>query len=223
MTAKEYLARRNEYLYPAVGLDGAPGRLVEREFASIRAVEDHHRRLLRSSGDARAVVGYLSVLYWGHSSGKHQRSLRPRALARVRLAQTVVGHLGVSTVAARIRKAVDLVDAGHYGEALIELSHLPQLKFAFASKVCAFILPEQCGVIDSVIATAHRQFGFALDPGGYVRTNAANARRYTKYCAFLATVSSDLNAKGHAFKWRDRDGTRRPWRAVDVERAMYEA
>src|SRR5687768_14362380 len=71
MTARRYLTLRNAYLYPAVGLDGSPGVLIEREFTSIRAMEDHHRQLLRSKDDAKAVVGYLSVLYWGHFSGQH--------------------------------------------------------------------------------------------------------------------------------------------------------
>jgi hypothetical protein len=63
----------------------------------------------------------------------------------------------------------------------------PQLKFAFASKVCAFILPEKCGVVDSVIVAAHPQLGFEVDPRGYVRKNKANADRYTEYCALLGS------------------------------------
>jgi hypothetical protein len=223
MTARTYLDRRNAYSYPAVGLGGSPSRLLEQTFTSITAMEDHHRALLRSGDHAKAVVGYLSVLYWGHYSGQHQQSLRHRALAKVRLAKDRVRLLGIPEVAARIREAVELVDTAEYGEALLELSQLPQLKFAFASKVCAFILPEKCGVIDSVIAAAHRRFDFALDPRGYVRKNAANADRYARYCSFLATKASDLNSRGQTFKWRDRDGTRCKWRAVDVERAMYEA
>jgi hypothetical protein len=186
-------------------------------------MEYHHRTLLRSGDDAKAVIGYLSALYWGHYSGKHQRSLRPRAFARVRLAKDASGRLGISEVAARIRDAVKMVDTAEYGEALLKLSQLPQIKFAFASKLCAFMLPEKCGVIDSVIVAAHRGFGFAVDPGGFVRTNTANADRYAGYCSFLTTTASDLNSRGQAFKWRDRDGTLCNWRAVDVERAMYEA
>jgi hypothetical protein len=237
MTASAYLARRNQYSYPAVGLGGSIARSVQRKFASLTAMENHHRTLLRSEDDARAVLGYLSVLYWGHYSGQRQRSLGPRALSRVRLAKEGAdrrrnGHverirgvadLGVPVVAAKIRRAVGLVDTGQYGEALKALSYLPQLNFAFASKVCAFILPERCGVIDSVIAAAYPHLGFERDPGGYVRNNKTNADRYTKYCEFLAAEASKLNAKGHDFRWRDLDGAMRLWRAVDVERAMYEA
>jgi len=237
MTATAYLARRNSYSYPAVGLGGSLERPVERKFSSLAAMENHHRTLLRSDDDASAVLGYLSVLYWGHYSGQRQISLGPRALSRVRLAKEGTnrernGHserlrgvadLGVPMVAAIIRKAVGLVDTGRCGEALEALSSLPQLNFAFASKVCAFILPEECGVIDSVIAAAYPQLGFERDPGGYVRKNKANAERYTKYCAFLAAEANRLNAKGREFMWRDLDGARSPWRAVDIERAMYEA
>jgi hypothetical protein len=222
MNARAYLKSRNKYRYPAVGLQGSVSQLEVREFSTIRAMEKHHRRLLRSKDDADVVFGYLSVLYWGHYSGQDRRTRGARALARVRLATTRVSDLGVPEVAARLRRAIELLDAAKPGEALVELSQLPQLKFAFASKVCAFILPEKCGVVDSVIANARRRFKFEVDRGGFVRKNSANAARYADYCAFLVRKASDLNARGQAFKWRDRDGTRCSWRAVDVERAMYE-
>ena len=65
--------------------------------------------------------------------------------------------------------------------------------------------------------------GFERDPGGYVRKNKANADRYTTYCGFLTAEANKLNAKGGEFMWRDLDNRACPWRAVDIERAMYEA
>jgi hypothetical protein len=213
-----------------------PG-MWSKKFNSLKAMEDHHRRPLRSEDDAMAVFGYLSVLYWGHYSGQDQISRGPRALGRVRLAKggadrkrkgqsermRGVIDRGVKVIAADIRKAVRLVDTGQCGEALKVLSKLPRLNFAFASKVCAFTLPEKCGVVDSVIAEACPRFGFEVDQGGYVRNNNTNAAHYTKYCGFLTREASTLNAAGPAFMWRDLDGSLCPWRAVDVERAMYEA
>src|SRR5438093_13525641 len=70
ITAAEYVARRNAYAYPAVGLGGCLITLAQRTFLSIRSMENHHRFLLRSQDDESAVLGYLSVIYWGHYSGQ---------------------------------------------------------------------------------------------------------------------------------------------------------
>lgn len=235
MTPQEYLTRRNAYAYPVVGLEGTCEGYAHTAFTTIRSMDDHHRSLLRSLDDDMCVLGYLSVIYWGHYSGQDQIIRAPRALGKVRLAKDGasterhgeatrirgVTELGVNTVAARIRAATVLVDRGSYGDALRLLVTLPQLQFAFASKVCAFLLPEQCGVIDSVIAAAHQEFGFDVDRNGYVRTNSKNVRSYNQYCAFLSNKAQALNAMGPQFQWRDLDGTLCRWRAADVERAMY--
>jgi hypothetical protein len=235
MTPAQYLACRNAYAYPAVGLNGCLASYAHRTFASIRSMEDHHRALLRSPDDATAVFGYLSVIYWGHYSGQDGVVRGPRSLGKVLLAKDGmnrkrkgciervrgVADIGVSTVGERIRQATSLVDEGHFGDALKILSCMPQLNFAFASKVCAFLLPESCGVIDSVIAASYRRFGFEVDSGGYVRKNNTNATNYTSYCEFLSNEAQVLNLHGVAYMWRDLDGTLCPWRAVDVERALY--
>jgi len=235
ITAAEYVARRNAYAYPAVGLGGCLINLAHRTFLSIRSMENHHRFLLRSQDDESAVLGYLSVIYWGHYSGQDGIPRGARALGKVRLAEDGkdrhkngkverirgVADIGIAVVAERIREATALVDLGKYANAMKVLFELPQLKFAFASKVCAFLLPEQCGVVDSIIADAHRQFGFEVDANGYVRNNSANASRYMTYCSFLSGQAEVLNSSGAAFMWRDLDGVLRTWRAVDIERAMY--
>ena len=198
-------------------------------------MEGHHRSLLRSYDDDTAVFGYLSVVYWGHYSGQDKIPRAARALGKVRLAKEGtdrekngrvermrgVADLGLGTVAESIRQAAALADAGKYGDALKVLSTLAQLNFAFSSKVCAFLLPEQCGVVDSVIAAAHRQFRFEVDSGGYVRNNSANAANYTSYCAFLSREAQVLNNSGPTFMWRDTDNVLCKWRAVDIERALY--
>jgi len=100
------------------------------------------------------------------------------------------------------------------------LTELPGLQFAFASKVVAFLRPETCGVIDSIIAGKFNKFGFAL-AGKYVRNSRENGNRYDAYCDFLTNTAAGLNAQGEHLKWTDRDGARHEWRAIDIERAMY--
>jgi hypothetical protein len=235
MTTAEYLSRRNAYSYPAVGLDGTLKNYSEWTFKSDRALESHHRDLLRSVDDREVVLGYLSVIYWGHYSGKDGVARAARAMGKVRLAwngadrvvkqksQRMQGvkDLRVNHAAAIVREATKLVDSKKYGEALKELSALPQLNFAFASKICAFLLPERCGVVDSVIAKKWQRFGFQVDGKGFVRSNSHNATKYAAYCAFLRDEANILNKAGSKCEWRDFDGKTRPWRAVDVERAMY--
>jgi hypothetical protein len=100
-------------------------------------------------------------------------------------------------------------------------SCLPQLGPVFASKVCAFLAPAKCGVIDSIIASKYPQFGFSIDSKGYVKGTATNIRHYDSYCAFLRDQAQDLNRAGDDFLWKDRDNTSQRWRAVDVERAIF--
>jgi hypothetical protein len=217
MTPADYLDRRNAYAYPAVGLTGTCAEFHARDFASLRAMEDYHQDLLRSPIEERAVFGYLSVLYWGHYSGKDQVKRGPRALGKVRLAMTGtdrqrkgriermrgIEDIGITVAADVVCEAARLIDRSQFGQALKALRELPQLNFAFASKVCAFLCPERCGVIDSVIAKKHSQFGFAVDSGGYVRRNNTNATTYTDYCEFLSRKGAWLNSIGEEFKWQD--------------------
>jgi hypothetical protein len=117
MAAAAYLARRNAYRYPAVGLDGSIDQPLKREFESLKTMEAHHRILLRSNDDAKTVLGYLSVVYWGHYSSQRQVARGARALGKVRMARARLrgATFGVPVVATKIRKAVGLVDSGQYG------------------------------------------------------------------------------------------------------------
>ena len=105
--------------------------------------------------------------------------------------------------------------------ALLHLSQLPGLGFAFASKVCAFLAPDRCGVADSVIARANREFNFLLGGDGFISKTRKNATAYDVYCVFLTERAEFLNSQGEGLWWTDRDGARCRWRAIDIERALY--
>ena len=234
MRAEQYLRRRNGYAYPAVCLEGGYSSFKGGLFQSVMALDEYHRTLLRSRADETAVFGYLSVLYWGHYSGQDGTARAQRALGKVRLAKNGaerirdgrwehlrgVDDLGLTGAAHYIRVAASDVDGGRFGDAVATLAELPGLQFAFASKVVAFLRPETCGVIDSVIARKFTKLKFAL-AGKYVRNNRQNISRYNAYCDFLTCTAAALNARGKQLKWVDRDGARYEWRAIDVERAMY--
>ncbi len=220
ITPYRYLARRKAYSYPAVGLRT---RAVGRRFASVTAMERHLYRLFRSANSADVVLGYLSVIYWGHYLGQNGKPNVPRALSRVRLALVGLRNKGLNDeeTAVLIRAAASLLRMRRSELAIMTLMQLPQLKMAFASKVCSFLDSDRHGVIDRVIARKYRMLGFALDAQGFVSNGRDNILAYVQYCRFLTRQARSLNSLGSAYRWRERTGPSRRWRAVDVERALY--
>lgn len=221
MTPADYVRARNGYRYPLVGLTGNLSHATEHRFDTLRELEGHQHLLLTSQSDEITVFGYVSVVFWGHYSGQDGTPRAARAMARARMAMDSVQSNGTSTAAATIRRAHIMLSDGHYGAGVRLLCELPQLQFAFASKVCAFIEPGHCGVIDSAIAEARRHLGFSCDRRGFVQTNKANAERYDDYCGLLQRQAAAMNSEGPRYLWQDSDGTKWPWRAVDIERALY--
>jgi len=225
LTAEQLLVKRAAYSYPAVGLDGRIDSWRQICFQSTWQMDHHHRDLLTSPDSARTVMGYLSTIFWGHFSGQGGRAMAARAEAKVRQAGNQIDNGlggGIHGVANMIHQALALVESERCGEAVKLLcSNLPQLGPVFASKVCAFLAPVKCGVINSIIASKYPQFGFSVNGEGYVRGTATNMRHYDSYCAFLREWAENLNRAGDDFLWKDRDNTNQGWRAVDVERAIF--
>jgi hypothetical protein len=228
------LQRRNSYAYPAVTIDAGAQTWVELNFTSMFALDTCLNQRLNSANADEVILRYLGALFWGHASGANGRNIRPRAHGKVRLAyagqnrivngqtQRMRGILdvGKTVVVGHIRSAISHIRNDRYADAISELNELPQLKVAFSSKLCSFIAPDKCGVIDSQIAERFPEIGFLLR-GGYVVDNTKNRMKYGDYCLWLQTRSSSLNSDPcHAY-WTDRDGTQRAWRAVDVERGLY--
>jgi len=232
----QYLqTKRNSYSYPAVALQGKVGALVEKRFRTMHDLDNFLHSQLVSKNNEQMLNGYLSVIFWGHYSGQNGKVLINRALGKVKLAyqgqdrklkngetQRMKGVLdvGVGDVLNNLSTAIRLIQLDQCGEALNILTNLPGLGMAFASKICAFIDPNKCGVVDSVIAAKHPCFGFSLT-GKYVSRTNDNCERYDAYCDYLRKIASDLNADEDHATWTDRDESKYPWRAVDVERALY--
>ncbi|CAB3709740.1 hypothetical protein [Achromobacter aegrifaciens] len=225
---------RNEYAYPAMALTGTLSDLGQIVFDSTSKLDQYQKELLHSDDDNQAVLGYASALFWGHVSGQDRRLRSERALGKVLLALNGVDRIvkgkpqrmrgandfGIDVVARHIRDAKYCLQTDDYASALKTLNCLPQLKIAFSSKVCAFLAPEKCGVIDSVIAEKFPQFGFEVAEG-FVKSNVANLERYKDYCLYLQHTAQVLNDSDEHTTWTDRDGTQHAWRALDVERALY--
>ena len=186
-------------------------------------MERHLYRLFRSPNPADVVIGYLSVIYWGHYLGRRGKPNAPRALSKVHVAVDALNKKGLKDedTAALIRTAASLLRMRRSALAIETLMKLPQLKMAFASKVCSFLDSDCHGVIDRVIARKYRKLGFAFDAAGHVSNGRDNVLAYVQYCRFLTRQARFLNSLGTAYRWREHAGGNRRWRAVDVERALY--
>jgi hypothetical protein len=139
---------------------------------------------------------------------------------RTQLMRGVV-HITPQTSAGLIGNAAASIAANRYGDAVEILTGLPGIQLAFATKICAFMDPDKCGVADSLIARKYPNFGFAVDKNGYIKNASANRTKYDQYCVCLQDTARALNTDPHYSHWTDRDTTPRPWRAIDVERALY--
>lgn len=207
--------KRDRYSYPALALrSGRPCR-----FRTTMELDGYHHWLLNSRIRRKRIEGLFSVIYWGHVSGKNGKIKNNYALAKVRRAKQSP-NFDEAMVAGSLSRAQALIRTKRYGQAVVELTEIPQLGFAFASKVCAFVSGTHCGVIDSVIVRQYPNFGF-VTRNGYVRNISQNALAYNDYCRHLQRAARKLNLRGQRSRWRDRDGAAHYWRAVDVERAMY--
>ena len=220
MNPRAIKRRRSKYAYPSVGLKNAIGNPAHLSFRATAEMDAFHSRSFHSVVSRRMASGYLSTVYWGHYSGKAGRVTAARALSKVKMAKA---HPDFVRSRSTLRKALANIKRNKIAEAILCMADgpLPQVGFAFASKICAFMAPEKCGVIDSVIASQRPNHDFELDGAGYVRSDSKNAMRYEKYCMDLQRRALVLNRLGVRFRWRDQIGRAWAWRAVDVERAMY--
>ena len=57
MKPEQYLAKREAYAYPAVGIDGTLDGWAKVSFKSTWEMDRHHRELLVSGENARVVMG----------------------------------------------------------------------------------------------------------------------------------------------------------------------
>ena len=245
------LHARNAYSYPNAYLTAMRGSAgvspkgvaVDNPVAgslagmTFRDWEGRHRFLLRyskkelvsipglSGVDNYVTLGVASVLYWGffsHSPGF--------AAARVRRFRD--GRHGVAANPAHIRGAVHdaaaHVDAGRYGAALKCVSSIPEFgQVSFASKLVMALSTERCAVYDRWIALTMEQAGGHWAEEFWCAPNAGGVTPrkegvYQRWCELCQERAKEMNAHPVAVAgWTWSPGLTTPWRAVDVERALF--
>jgi hypothetical protein len=193
-------------------------------------LDEFHRALLNSGNDEESMHGLLSVVFWGFASGTEGRITAERALARCsaiisgrenakpQASEEVISHLATTH---------DLLNKNRISDALQEGMKIKFLGMSFASKVIAFMNPSIAAVYDDVISSRLQNSTEPILQDMYVSTKLAHSHKarmeqgskYEKWCEWCSAKAGALNHQ-HIL-WTDWNGVKRPWRAVDVERAFF--
>lgn len=197
---------------------------------SSRRLDEHHRKLLSSDAEEDVLHGVLSVVFWGFASGSDGRFRKNRALARAgqfltgrRYRGRLLAPTPVRDLVSTVRAAQEAIVANELGRALTTMMETRFLGMSFASKILMFMAPETAAVYDAVVYSKLKSGRF-LPVGVAVNPAPSGAERrkataYQAWCAYCTHVAAQLNSAG--VRWSDWDGRRYPWRAVDVERAIF--
>ena len=212
---------------PEAGWNSAEKRS---SFAS-RALDAFHTGLFSDIGNEASLLhGLASTVFWGYASGTDGRLRPERALAKVnmlrdgRRGKKVAGPQEHDKLIGYLKEGVKQAREGKFEEALLALMQIKFLGMSFASKVAMFANPSGAAVYDAVISDRLMSSSdpalkaLAIGTGVSVGT-ARQAAIYAKWCAYCGDRAAALNSA--SVRWRDWDGARHEWRAVDVERAFF--
>ena len=186
-------------------------------------VDEYHRKLLWSNDPIDNLLGTASVIYWGFYTTNPSISM-------IRVKRHLYGYKKrTSTSPAAIHTALQNIKIStNHGNSIGYLSEISQLgRISFASKVVAFIHPETAGVYDKQIddgLTSLDQTGQWTSLIGSVKNKSVQSG-YGEWCENLHAISRSLNekiARGEKICWADPSRGMQNWRAVDVERALFQ-
>jgi hypothetical protein len=166
-------------------------------------LDTYHKDLLTSGHTDANVDGLISVIYWGYFAG-----------------WVFTGKLGGATpttaqgIAIAVAAARGYLAASDFASAISAIQSIAYIGWSFASKVVAFLDPEHCGVLDSVVA------GKLSNSTHSALTNiGVGAQGFDQWCRVCVSAAQTLNVNGA--KWTDWDGAQHAWRAIDVERVVF--
>ena len=232
---------RNQYDYPKAflkksktktNIEITPGFWCDpveypKEVKSDIELDSYHRQLLFSESAEDNLLGSSSVIFWGFQTFNQK-------IALFRVNRHLVGDRGKpGTSPAKIKNVLDSIrKSSSLGEAITKLSPVSQLgRTSFASKLISFMYPEAAGVYDSQICRGLSKFSWAKENNLVFRIDQASVSSpriqdgYMRWCEFLSQVAEKMNdgiSSGRDWSWKDPVAGSQLWRAVDVERALFQ-
>ena len=233
------LNARNAYAYPLVYierlvLDGNGKYLPVAAPGPLQLLDDWevlHSTRLRSTDPEQALLGVVSIAFWGFYAGSvGPRTTAARALARAAWAANgrptaKAAHPGPVGVRDALQEGATHLAAGDIASAIRSVARLPEFgQLSFASKILTPLSFGECGVYDSVISEALAEgqwdhLAVQANQGGITRTKAAV---YARWCRQASKRAAEMNSLGKEYGWDYHGIATRPWRAVDVERAFFQ-
>jgi len=194
-------------------------------FSSIK-LDEFHSALLMGNHPQQILHGLLSVVFWGNLSGRDAKVNIRRALRRA--SWHISGKVNSAAqspkdIVLHLVNARDHLTNRRIADALTEVMRIKYLDLAFGSKVLAFMQPEVAAVYDKVISS---RLASSSDPdvrmlanGVMLRQAKEKADLYSAWCGWCFNKAAALNEAGAT--WRDWDGKKHAFRAIDTERAIY--
>ncbi|MBU9576483.1 hypothetical protein [Burkholderia multivorans] len=188
-----------------------------------RILDRYHTMLLNSADPVNNLLGTLSVIFWGFATMGGRAPDRANKHLTGYKSKPGTTHYAAGQAMAAVRAETNLGTALGHLAPLAVLGQMP-----FASKIIAHSRPNVAGIMDNQLAS-----GLALDAWAqnvpFLRSIGAvdeprYQRRYAAWCGFLCVLADQLNAgiaNGIPWGWRENGRTHR-WRAIDVERALFQ-
>jgi len=236
--ANNFIKHRNEYNYPNVRLRASKKPTKIKISDSLWAetdeskldkptdleLDEYHFSLLSSSDPDENLLGTSSVIFWGYYTFKRNYALN-------KLKWHLDGYRSkLATSTSTINQKILLIkNEPNNGLAMSHLSDISQLgSIPFASKVITFLRPETAGIYDNQIHKGligcdwYKKSLLNTRIGAVRYKNVQNG--YDRWCSFLSQFATDLNngiTEGQNWRWHDSSGVISTWRAVDVERALF--
>lgn len=244
MLARAFQFYRNQYDYPwAVLKIAASGPISVGAGVFIQFYDqapkrtdlslDNHQSALLAPHLAHCLIGCASAIYWGFRTfGQSDKYARQRVQKFF--------HHATNTMSAAVLalgQAQAHCSSHRWGDAVSSVGSLKELgQLPFASKVIAFLDLENAGVYDNRINRFLLQSGLdkpmigcpalPVKSGGnmsYPKVAAQNSQGvFQRWCERLQELRDQLNAIGPGCQWQCTESTPQRWRAVDVERAIFQ-
>ena len=236
----KYIAARNAYAYPPVGLCATADQIdihdwktsfSEHRFDTTLQLDQYHTDCLLSDSNELVLTGIYSVMYWGYitSGAKSVTRCTWISIGNSKNPSNSISYIGRDTAVDIVRKSLQSLNKENYGDALLVIRQLPHVGVSFGTKFLAFMSPEYVGVLDDKI-TKHLSTGSfttILNPSvlhRLMKPKSENAKqtaaRFPVFCETLNSIKIKLNQEGAT--WHDMSGASMGrFRALDVERALF--